>query len=263
MPPFHVPGFAKVDASDSHGLIAYLDMCTRISSRRKRASYMEQRIAPGMVVLDAGCGTGDDVRALAEIVGPAGRVVGIDASLAMIAEAQKRGLPENAEARCASVDALPFADATFDACRAERVFQHLRHPEAAARELRRVLKSGGSIIAIDQDWETMTVAGADESATRRILDAFIGNLADGRAGRHHAAILERAGFRDVRVRSEVTTAPLGAAYALVLNSAIECAKATGTITAAEADTWVSSLLSANRQGAFRYEVSMFTTLAYA
>ena len=44
----------------------------------------------GHHILDVGCGTGDDVLALARIVGETGRVVGIDNSETMIAEARQR-----------------------------------------------------------------------------------------------------------------------------------------------------------------------------
>lgn len=41
-------------------------------------------------MIDVGCGTGDDVRALATLVGPVGHVIGIDASETMISVAQER-----------------------------------------------------------------------------------------------------------------------------------------------------------------------------
>ena len=44
------------------------------------------QVRPGDRVLDVGCGLGDDVRALAALVGPSGRAVGIDASEATIAK---------------------------------------------------------------------------------------------------------------------------------------------------------------------------------
>ena len=47
-------------------------------------------LAPGRRVLDVGCGTGDDVREMAGLVGAAGLVVGIDNSQAMIAVARQR-----------------------------------------------------------------------------------------------------------------------------------------------------------------------------
>jgi len=254
--PFYVAGFADVDATDAAGLISYLDLCTRISVERKRAGYRDQGIAPGMHVLDAGCGTGDDLRAIAELVGPLGRAVGVDASRAMIAEARKRGLPSNAQALQASADALPFPDATFDVCRADRLFQHLPAPDAAARELRRVLKPGGNLMLLDQDWETVEIRGGDPALTAAIVGAFAAALANGSAGRHHRSLLERAGFCDVRVTASATRAPFATAYALMLSSAVECAKAAGVIDSDGGNAWISTLLAANRRGEFSYGVTI-------
>ena len=78
-------------------------------------------------VLDAGCGLGDDTFEIAQIVGSKGHVVGIDVSETMILEARHRavarGLP--AEFEVGDAQALRFADATFDACRTERMLMHV------------------------------------------------------------------------------------------------------------------------------------------
>ena len=147
------------DADTGDGLIEYLDAATRVSAEQKRATFAAQKLGPGMRVLDVGCGTGDDVRAIAGIVGPNGRAAGVDRSRTMIEEARARGVPANAEFALAEAGALPFEEASFDAARAERVFQHLAQPEPAARELYRVLKPGGTALLLDQDWESLIVAG--------------------------------------------------------------------------------------------------------
>src|SRR5579872_1062657 len=118
--------FTNADASNPSALIAYLDAVSRAGVEDKRRTYEAQGLAAGMRVLDVGCGTGDDVRAIAEIVGTSGKVVGIDPSAAMIREARTRGVPGNVEFLEASAESLPFESASFDASRAERVFVHLR-----------------------------------------------------------------------------------------------------------------------------------------
>jgi ubiquinone/menaquinone biosynthesis C-methylase UbiE len=55
-----------------------------------RTSGIHSSSSPASWLLDVGCGTGGDVRALAELVGPRGQVVGIDSSEVMIAEARSR-----------------------------------------------------------------------------------------------------------------------------------------------------------------------------
>ncbi len=244
----------------SRNLIGYLDEAARIAAEGKRASYEALGIATGMRVLDVGCGTGDDARAVAEIVGPSGRCVGVDASSAMVDEARRRGGPPHVEFLLAPADALPFDDASFDAVRAERVFQHLRQPDAAARESFRVLARGGRVLLLDQDWETLVVAGAGRAATRRILNAFADRLANGWAGRNQYATLKRAGFGEVAVTPFFVTLPFGAAYALLLDEAVEFAKESGAVGGEEADEWVRELLAAQGRGEFYCAFGLFAAI---
>lgn len=111
------------------------------------------RIEPNHVVLDAGSGLGTDLLQLAELVWPWGRAVGIDSSAAMLAEASRRleGLDLPIELVQGDVEDLPFPDATFDAVRSERVFQHLQDPDRAVAELVRVTKPGGRIAIFDAE----------------------------------------------------------------------------------------------------------------
>jgi len=255
-----VGGFTDVDARDAGAYIRYLDAGAGGRQPGKAASYVAQGIGPGMAVLDLGCGLGDDVRALAALVGPAGRVAGVDSSRAMVAEAIRRGVPSNAEVVAASAYALPFAETTFDACRAERVLQHLERPDDAVDELRRVLKPGGSLIVIDHDWESLAVSGGDPVLTRRIVSAFAESFASGSVGRDNAAIMRRARFRDVDASGGVTSLPFEPARTFVLLPAMAFAAARGDITSEEADAWIASLDAAERRGEFAYAVSAFAVI---
>src|SRR5438270_3787680 len=108
---------------------------TAVAGAVPQRFYDGLHLREGAHVLDVGCGTGDDVRMLAELVGPHGRVDGVDVSAAMVRTARERGLPENARVQQAEAGELPFEDETFDAVRAERVFQHLTQPDVAAKEI--------------------------------------------------------------------------------------------------------------------------------
>lgn len=91
--------------------------------------------------------------ALARLVGPSGTAAGIDLSEGMIAEARQRAAAAglDVDLRVAPGDALPFPDATFDAVRSERVLQHVADPLAVLREMVRVTKPGGRVLAVDPD----------------------------------------------------------------------------------------------------------------
>jgi len=105
----------------------------------------------GMHVLEVGCGTGVFLPLLARAVAPTGRVVGMDHSASLLEEAQQRvaaiEFPSLIKLQEADAYHLPFADASFDATHVEHVLQHLEDPTAVLREMRRVAKPGGWVVA--------------------------------------------------------------------------------------------------------------------
>jgi ubiquinone/menaquinone biosynthesis C-methylase UbiE len=255
--------FSDADAADGPALIAYLDNATRNSAQAKAATYAAQRLSAGMRVLDAGCGTGDDVRAIAEIVGATGQVTGVDSSRTLIGEACTRGVPSNAAFVAADAGALPFADGAFDAVRAERLFQHLVAPQPAANELRRVLAPGGTVLLLDQDWESLVIAGAARDVTRRIVRAFVDHLANGWAGREARGMLVRAGFARATSVPSVSLPPLPLAFETILQPAMEAAMHDGSLDAETARIWLQSLLEADLRGEFFCAVLVVITVGTA
>lgn len=116
------------------------------------------RLAP-QAILDAGCGTGEAVGALAARY-PGARVVGIDAARPMVVAARERALrarpvlarlfgslarggPAPPAFACADVAALPLASASVDLVWSNLVLQWVADPSQAFAEWRRVLRVGG------------------------------------------------------------------------------------------------------------------------
>jgi SAM-dependent methyltransferase len=130
-------GFSDVDRTGRAGVYAdYLDQVRGLEAvaEWKERSFAALAPRPGAVLLDVGCGTGEDVRTLARRVVPGGRAIGVDASEGMVAEARRRAAAEGAEGAefvRADVRALPLGDGAADGSRAERVLQHLDDPAAA------------------------------------------------------------------------------------------------------------------------------------
>jgi SAM-dependent methyltransferase len=137
-------------------------------------------------VLDAGCGTGGFLVALAK-ARPDLSPVGIEWSAAAATRAAAKS---GAAVARGSVVALPLADASFDAAVAADVLCHAAvDPEGAAAELHRVLRPGGRLVVNMPAYAWLTSAHDRRVHTARRLTA--GQL---------AALLHRAGFASVRVR---------------------------------------------------------------
>ena len=115
---------------------------------------------PGLRLLDIACGTGVAAQAAAEA---GARVTGVDFSPAMLAVARSRHPQIGVHA--GDAEALPFADASFDAAIANFGIHHVERPERAIAEARRVLKRGGTFAF------TVWVDPQDNTAWRMIFDA--------------------------------------------------------------------------------------------
>lgn len=122
---------------------------------------------PGAHLLDAGCGLGGTCLQLAAGAGAAGRVVGLDPSNARLGLARERAKTEfgaNAapvEWVTGDVARLPFAGQTFDGVRIERTLQHVEDPAQAVGEMMRVLRPGGTLVAVEPVWELFSIGGTD------------------------------------------------------------------------------------------------------
>jgi len=104
------------------------------------------RILPGIRVLDLACGTGDPAISLARLVGPKGMVTATDLSAGMVEVARanaSRSGALNIDFREADMQALPFADASFDAVTSKIGIMYAVDLPKAVSEIRRVLSPGG------------------------------------------------------------------------------------------------------------------------
>jgi SAM-dependent methyltransferase len=201
-------GFADVDAAaDPERFVGYLRDVNGIDAiaagKLRRMELLGLR--PGGRAVDVGCGLGEDARELARIVGPTGHVVGLDSSSAMLDRARS-GLcagPERVEFVVGDAHQLPFEDGTFDAARIERTLQHLADPAQAVREMARVTRRGGMLLATEPDWGTLAITGTPRGLVRVLLEAAERRIRNAWIGRELAGLFIDAGIVETTVLAEV------------------------------------------------------------
>jgi SAM-dependent methyltransferase len=111
-----------------------------------QATLERAQLRQGERVVDTGCGTGATSIALAEHVGPSGRVLGVDVSAPMLARAAER-LPPGAPVKFVRADATTyrFESAEFDLLFSRFAAMFFAEPARAFANLRTALKPSGRL----------------------------------------------------------------------------------------------------------------------
>lgn len=184
-------------------------------ARWRRAAVRATRLRPGGSAIDVACGTGKLSRALAERVGPFGRVVGVDLAAHMIDQARRVSDDlVQLEFIVGNALALPVERATFDAATIAFGLRNLADFEGGFRELARVVRPGGRVVCLELSTPKPRIWGAVYLAAFRLVAPLAAAIfARGRAYRYLPASLEgfpdpaavaatmtRAGLLEVRYR---------------------------------------------------------------
>jgi ubiquinone/menaquinone biosynthesis C-methylase UbiE len=206
----------------------------------------------GMRVADIGCGPGMVTALLAEIVGPEGDVVGVDASGAQIAEA--RGRIKNGAKNIRFVEAsavetgLPRG--AFDLVYCRFLLIHLPKPERALAEMLALLKPNGILVCEDGD---LTSAGSEPPSALGSFSKLWGLLGAQRGvdytlGRRLYQMVFAAGFATPQIVFNQPVAVEGENKRLLELSVAEAGPAfieAGLITAQALDRTLAEMRRAN------------------
>lgn len=222
--------------------------------------------------LDLGCGIGDVARAIAPEVQPGGRVVGIDASEAMLEVARQRAAAADLEVTFRTGDALALdeADGAFDVVRSERMLQWVPDLRAAVAEMVRVLRAGGRLCVIDSDWRTLAVDLPDLDAGEALRSALLASrgVDASAAGGRLLNVCRDLGLQDVRSHAvahlwtdwDPDTQPTPSGL-FPMDAAVRDLAQRGFLEDDVADRLVEQIYSSGRDGRFCMSLTMIGVCA--
>jgi demethylmenaquinone methyltransferase / 2-methoxy-6-polyprenyl-1,4-benzoquinol methylase len=190
-------------------------MTLRLDGRWRAAAVTASGIGPGDAAIDVAAGTGKLAAALAERVGPFGRVAAVDLSPGMV----DRGRAATSdlvqlEFVLGNALALPFEDGEFDAATIAFGMRNLSDFAGGFREMRRVVRPGGRVVCLELTMPRPGWWGRFHHAAFRRLAPLVGSVA-GRGETYDylpaslvgfpdadqlAGLMVEAGLGDVKIR---------------------------------------------------------------
>lgn len=187
-------------------------MTAGLDGRWRRAAVRAAGLSRGGAALDVACGTGKLTAALADAVGPEGRVVGVDLSPAMLDEARRAfGDTSGVEFRLGNAMALPLESGSFDAATIAFGLRNLSSFEGGLSEMARTVRSGGRVVCLELSVPRPRFMGGVYRGAFRVMAPVAGMLFRRRAAYSYlphsldgfpaaeeiAAVMRNVGLRDV------------------------------------------------------------------
>lgn len=201
-----------------------------------RAAMASLHVERGARVIDVGCGCGQTLLELAELVGPSGQVLGLDISEPMLARAREQAAAyENVSVALADAETYTFAPGSADALFSRFGVMFFRDPKAAFTNLRRALRPHGEVAFVcwqelaSNPWAGIPLhalmARSPETPVPGLLDPGAPGPFAFADRERLETLLSAAGFSEVKIAAHRTTVHLGAA--LTLDEAVDYCRQIG------------------------------------
>jgi len=163
---------------------------------------LAELLRPGLSVLDVGCGTGAITAGIANAVGPAGRVVGIDRDEALLRVARsEHAMLANLRFDYGDVGALSVS-AEFDIVTAARTLQWIADPASAVSKMKGAAKPTGLLVVLDYNHSRNEWEPDPPSEFQLVYRAFLAwresNGWDNEIATRLPDLLRNAGLSDIR-----------------------------------------------------------------
>ncbi|HET6149803.1 MAG TPA: methyltransferase domain-containing protein [Polyangia bacterium] len=201
-----------------------------------RAAMALLQLERGTRVVDVGCGCGQTLLELAELVGPSGEVLGLDISEPMLARARERvAAHENVSLALADAETYPFGPRSWDALFSRFGVMFFRDPQEAFTNLRRALRPHGQLAFVC--WQELARNPWADIPLRAVMarspDTTVPGLLEPGAPGPFAfadrdgleALLSAAGYAEVRIAPHTTSVHFGAA--LTVDEAVDYCRQLG------------------------------------
>jgi ubiquinone/menaquinone biosynthesis C-methylase UbiE len=153
-------------------------------------------------ILDLACGPGFITQRIHDEV-PEAKITGVDLNATLLKVAKSNVNSSQSKVQFVEADCtkLPFEDHSFDFIYARLLFQHLKDPDAAVREIRRVLVPGGRVLLMDVDDRDLAVSPENPAFMEfaRTAEHYQSQAGGNRrVGRELTRLLQSHDFRDTR-----------------------------------------------------------------
>lgn len=158
------------------------------------------QIKEGHVVIDLGCGAGNDAFIARHQTGPTGRVIGVDFTPAMIEKARRNAVVrgfDNVEFRLGDIEQLPVADNLADAVVSNCVLNLVPNKAAVFGEIFRTLKPGGHFSISD-----IVLTGTLPATVKNVAELYAGCVAGAIQKNEYLQLIGQAGFQNIQVQQE-------------------------------------------------------------
>jgi arsenite methyltransferase len=219
-------------------------------------------LAPGLKLLDVGSGPGYTTMEIARRLRSSGRIVGVDLNADFVAAASRRAHSNHLEICYVQSEfpPLPFHAGAFDRVFCKNVLEYVDSAADTVKEMARVAAVGGTVVAIDSDWDMLALAlpeHAQERSERALAAAKSVAVKEPKIGRMLYSLFRAAGLRDVRVEIFAGADTVGRAVPMLKASIARYACDSGQLGKDEVERWLSDIDAAIAEGQYLMVLPQF------